>query len=286
LPGAKDQANQADWMIFLWSFCVLVGVICEIKEYLPFSNTSNIVPLHSKKVIAKSKFNYASLECAAQIIACSENCSKAKAILNLNKDQYASFKTFSNQTSFLIVQLCHEIQIEQISLANYEFFSGTFEKFQLFASEAPDQEWIALGEFDLQLSKQLQTFNLIHQTNPFCKYVKLVFTARPKERNCLITISTLQVYGKSMIEAYKQRITAAKLNWNKEIQIPASNPNVYSDLQQKMHILHLELQETLNKQNYQLYKRIMRIEIIFVLAVACSVSWVFFCRKRIPFNCQ
>ena len=248
------------------------------RELSTSLNAANLVPLSCQKTLPKSRFNYASINCAAQITSSSVNCTNAKAILNPNKDQYASFQTPNSHSSFLTVQLCQEIQIEQICLANYEFFVGTFEKFQLLVSNAPSHEWIPMGTFELQPTKQLQTFNLLHQASPFCKLIKLVFTPTQRPRNCLFTISTLQVYGKSMLEAYKET-TVATLNLNKKLAISPSNPNVYSDLQQKMHILHLALQESVKRQNQDLYKRITRLEIILGAFALFMLLW-FLIRKK------
>lgn len=79
-----------------------------------------------------------------------------------------------------------------------------------------------------------------------------------------------------MLEAYKETSVVTS---SKQFAISPSNPNVYSHLQQKMHIMHLALQESLTRQNQELYRRINRLEIIMGAIALFMLLWFIINKK-------
>ncbi|EPZ31499.1 Sad1/UNC-like domain-containing protein [Rozella allomycis CSF55] len=150
----------------------------------------------------KERFNYASTDCAASIISSSKHSKGASAILNNNGDSYMiSECQFQN---FFIVELCNEIKIDTIVLANLEFFSSTFKKFDVHVNDRypPTKKhgWQKLGSFIGKNVREKQAFSVAK--SPFTKYMKIeMLDYYGTEFYC--PISFLKVYGATMIEDYR-----------------------------------------------------------------------------------
>jgi len=97
----------------------------------------------------KDRSNYAAFECAAMVHRSSRKTKGASSILVEKKDRYM-LTPCSADPKFVEVELCDEIQIDTIVLANFEFFSSMFKHFKASCSAnypgAPD-EWHDLGTF-------------------------------------------------------------------------------------------------------------------------------------------
>jgi len=97
----------------------------------------------------KDRWNYAAFECAAMVHRSSRKTKGASSILVEKKDRYM-LTPCSADPKFVEVELCDEIQIDTIVLANFEFFSSMFKHFKASCSAnypgAPD-EWHDLGTF-------------------------------------------------------------------------------------------------------------------------------------------
>ena len=97
----------------------------------------------------KDRSNYAAFECAAMVHRSSRKTKGASSILVEKKDRYM-LTPCSADPKFVEVELCDEIQIDTIVLANFEFFSSMFKHFKASCSVnypgAPD-EWHDLGTF-------------------------------------------------------------------------------------------------------------------------------------------
>ncbi|RKO88699.1 SUN domain-containing protein, partial [Blyttiomyces helicus] len=59
--------------------------------------------------------------------------SSATSILLNNKDQYMLNQCDGEK--FVVVELCDEIKVDTIMLANFEFFSSMFRDFRVYASD-------------------------------------------------------------------------------------------------------------------------------------------------------
>lgn len=94
------------------------------------------------------RFNYASFDCGALILASNKEAKDATSILVKSKDQYM-LNQCSAKDNFIIVELCQEILIDTIYLANYEYFSSNFKDFNIYVSAKypPDNgNWIQLHQ--------------------------------------------------------------------------------------------------------------------------------------------
>lgn len=106
------------------------------------------------------KFNFASLDCAATIVKTNSEASGATSILTENKDKYL-LNPCSAPNKFIIIELCQDILVEEVALANFEFFSSTFSRIRLSVSDlypVAKNGWRVLGEFDAENSRNLQSF--------------------------------------------------------------------------------------------------------------------------------
>ncbi|OWB56581.1 hypothetical protein B5S28_g2488 [[Candida] boidinii] len=153
--------------------------------------------------IYKDRFNYASFDCAATIIKTNSKAKKASAILNENKDSYL-LNECSVANKFVIIELCEDILVDEVAIANYEFFSSGFKKLRFSVSgkfPVPANGWKVLGEFTAKNSRELQNFSI---KNPFiwARYFKIeILSHYGNEYFC--PISTIQVHGKTMMEKFK-----------------------------------------------------------------------------------
>jgi Sad1 / UNC-like C-terminal len=168
----------------------------------------NTIPAsHTRKKDAgttcKERFNYASFDCAASIIITNPKCKSPRAILVENKDSYM-LNECSTDNKFLIVELCDNILIDTVVLANFEFFSSMFRTFRVSISDrypVKADRWKELGTFTARNSRDIQAFAV---ENPliWAKYLRVEFlTHYGSEYYC--PVSLLRVHGTTMIEDLK-----------------------------------------------------------------------------------
>ncbi|OUM51043.1 hypothetical protein BVG19_g124 [[Candida] boidinii] len=162
-----------------------------------------VAPKDLEGKIYKDRFNYASFDCAATIIKTNSKAKKASAILNENKDSYL-LNECSVPNKFVIIELCEDILVDEVAIANYEFFSSGFKKLRFSVSgkfPIPANGWKVLGEFNAKNSRDLQKFSI---KNPFiwARYFRVeILSHYGTEYFC--PISTIQVHGKTMMEKFK-----------------------------------------------------------------------------------
>ena len=107
-------------------------------------------------------------------------------------------------SKFLIVELCDDILIDTIVLANFEFFSSMFRTFRVSISDrypAKGDRWKELGIFEARNSREIQAFPVV---NPliWTRYVRIEFlTHYGNEYYC--PVSLLRVHGTTMMEEFR-----------------------------------------------------------------------------------
>lgn len=173
-----------------------------------------------------SRTNYASFDCSASIHRSSKSSKSASSILNEKKDKYMltpcrphnrSKKTKSNQSStndqnqsdsnFVIFELCDEIEIDHVVLANYEFFSSMFKLIRITVSNsglegAGGIKWVDVGLFKTRNVRGIQVFPIKHLKG-FYRYVRLDFLSHyGSEYFC--PLSLVRIYGLTQIDAYRR----------------------------------------------------------------------------------
>ena len=109
--------------------------------------------------VYKEKFNFASLDCAATIIKTNSEASAAGSILVENKDKYL-LNVCSAPNQFVIIELCEDILVEEVVMANFEYFSSTFKDIRLSVADGyPASEtkngWVVLGDFLAENTRRL-----------------------------------------------------------------------------------------------------------------------------------
>ncbi|KRH92727.1 hypothetical protein M153_3214000947 [Pseudoloma neurophilia] len=134
--------------------------------------------------------DYASKICGSSTLYSSKNIKRADDL-------------FSNQgyligeckPCLIIVKLCNNIKINQISIVNKEFYSSFITKirFSIFVNE----KWKEIGTFNCQKIRkpQIFTFKLENYTN-ILKVEFLQFD----NRHTLFTLNSLNVYGHTLLD--------------------------------------------------------------------------------------
>lgn len=146
----------------------------------------------------KERFNYASTDCAATVRKVNKQAKGAQSILYESKDQYLLNKCSADK--FVIINLCEEIVVDTIVMANFEFFSSTFKDFRVYASSKyPTNEWRLLGQWQARNTRDLQVFKVPY--SGFLEYMKIEFlTHYGHEYYC--PLSLVRVHGMPMLEFY------------------------------------------------------------------------------------
>lgn len=151
----------------------------------------------------KERFNYASFDCAATVLKTNPECKGSSAVLVENKDSYMLNECRANN-KFLILELCDDILVDTVVLANYEFFSSIFHTFRVSVSDRypakPDQ-WKELGVFEARNTREVQAF-AVENSLIWARYLRIEFlTHYGHEFYC--PLSLIRVHGTTMMEEYK-----------------------------------------------------------------------------------
>jgi hypothetical protein len=106
----------------------------------------------------RDRTNYALFECAAMVHRSSPQSKGASSILVEKKDRYM-LTPCSAEPKFVELELCDEIKIDTIVLANFEFFSSMFKHFSIKVSvnyPGRADEWHDLGTFRARNMRGIQ----------------------------------------------------------------------------------------------------------------------------------
>ncbi|RMD42547.1 hypothetical protein DV735_g2625, partial [Chaetothyriales sp. CBS 134920] len=152
----------------------------------------------------KARYNYASFDCAATVRQTNPEASNLNAILGENKDNYM-LNVCGASNKFLILELCDDISIDTIVLANFEFFSSIFRTFRVSVSDkypVKADKWKEIGLFEARNTRDVQAF-LVNNPTIWAKYLKIEFlTHYGNEYYC--PVSLVRVHGTTMMEEYKR----------------------------------------------------------------------------------
>ncbi|TPX45863.1 hypothetical protein SeMB42_g03877 [Synchytrium endobioticum] len=153
----------------------------------------------------KERFNFASFNCAAKILQSNPEAKSATSILMESKDGYMLNKC-SATDKFVVVELCQDILVDTIVLANLEFFSSMFKDIRVHVADryppkGPDG-WKLVGTFTAKNIRNFQSFRI---KNPliWARFLKIDFdTYYGNEFYC--TLNVLRVYGTTMMEDVRE----------------------------------------------------------------------------------
>lgn len=122
----------------------------------PHTDSLQVLSPHFRVPII-DRFNYASLDCSARVHSSHKSAKSAYNILSAKKDRYMlSPCPAAGEKQYVVVELCEDIVIDTVQLANFEFFSGVFREFTVsvaktYVSERPGQagleEWTVVGTY-------------------------------------------------------------------------------------------------------------------------------------------
>lgn len=158
----------------------------------------------------KERFNYASFDCAATVLKTNPKAKSTSSILVEHKDSYM-LNECSAKNKFLIVELCEDILVDTIVLANYEFFSSMFRHFRVSVSDRYPvklDRWRVLGTFEARNSREIQPF-LITEPQIWARYLRIeLLTHYGNEFYC--PMSLLRVHGTTMMEQYRREEEEAR----------------------------------------------------------------------------
>ena len=158
----------------------------------------------------KERFNYASFDCAATVLKTNSECKGSTSVLVENKDSYM-LNACSAQNKFFIVELCNDILIDTVVLANFEFFSSTFRTFRVSISDrypVKTDKWKEIGVFEARNSRDIQAFP-IENALIWARYLRIEFlTHYGNEHYC--PVSLLRVHGKTMMDDYRNEVKATR----------------------------------------------------------------------------
>jgi len=158
----------------------------------------------------KERFNYASFDCAATVLKTNPQCKGSSSVLVENKDSYM-LNECSADNKFFIVELCGDILIDTIVLANFEFFSSMFRTFRLSVSDRYPvklDKWKELGTFEARNSREVQPF-LVKNPLIWARYLRIEFlTHYGNEYYC--PVSLLRVHGTTMMEEFRHQEEVAR----------------------------------------------------------------------------
>lgn len=160
----------------------------------------NASVMDKKPPRSKHTKNYAAFECA-KVLEANPEAKKAIHIISDHVDEYM-LNPCKAQIWF-VIELCDAIQATHIEIANYELFSSTPKEFTVYFSDTfPASDWKVVGKFTATDSRELQAFDL-NQVG-FGKFVRVEMHSHyGNEHYC--PISTVKVYGASMLEDYERK---------------------------------------------------------------------------------
>lgn len=95
------------------------------------------------------RFNYAGLDCSARVHGSHKSAKSASSILASKKDRYM-LSPCAAKNQFVVVELCDDIRIDTVQLANYEFFSGVFKEFSVSVAKTYTTDpkgWVPAGTY-------------------------------------------------------------------------------------------------------------------------------------------
>ena len=154
----------------------------------------------------KERTNYASYDCAATTLKTNPECKSSSAVLVENKDSYM-LNICSLQNKFFIVELCDNILIDTVVLANFEFFSSIFRTFRISVSDKYPvklDKWRELGVYEARNTREVQAF-LVENPLIWARYLRVEFlTHYGNEYYC--PVSLLRVHGTTMMEEFNSEM--------------------------------------------------------------------------------
>lgn len=188
-----------------------------------FENSESTKSIEEEVKVYKSRFNFGSASCGASVVSSNKEASSASSILSESKDSYL-INPCSTVGKFVVIELCDDILLEEISVGNLEYFSSTFKNIEISVSDVfpvGPKGWISLGSFEAMNIRGLQTFG-IEKSMIWAKFLKIDFlTHYDNEYYC--PVSLIKVHGKTMIDDFKLEEKKIKQESEEKLESEISN---------------------------------------------------------------
>ncbi|KAJ7726532.1 UNC-like C-terminal-domain-containing protein [Mycena metata] len=182
------------------------------------------------RVPLTDRFNYAGLDCSARVHTSHKSAKSPASILSSKRDRYmlSPCRPPKGESQFIVVELCEDIRIDTVQLANFEFFSGVFKDFTVSVSKTytTDPEgWTFASTHTAKNIRVVQSFHPPTSLRDFYRYIRIDFHSHySNEYYC--PISLLRVYGLTHLEEYKWDIweTESRARGRREEQQAVPSP--------------------------------------------------------------
>eukprot|EP00127_Corallochytrium_limacisporum_P002156 Clim_evm50s108 gene=Clim_evmTU50s108 len=108
----------------------------------------------------KAEVNHASSDCGAYVLRASSGTRTASGVLDPHPDTYMNSPCGERgEKRWVVIELCEQILVNYVEIANLEFFSSMFQEVAVFATkDAAEQQWIELGRYHADNVRKSQTF--------------------------------------------------------------------------------------------------------------------------------
>ncbi|KAG8771668.1 hypothetical protein FRC15_003270 [Serendipita sp. 397] len=118
----------------------------------------------------------------------------------------------NGEKRFVVVELCEDIRIDTVQLANFEFFSGVFKDIRVSAAHTYTNDgkgWTVVGEYTAKNIRGIQSFHPQKELSQFYRYIRIDFLSYyGTEYFC--PVSLLRVYGLTQMEEWKSDVWKAE----------------------------------------------------------------------------
>ncbi|KAF5380640.1 hypothetical protein D9757_007002 [Collybiopsis confluens] len=170
------------------------------------------------------RFNYASMDCSARVHLAHRSAKSPSSILSLKRDRYMLSPCNSpHENQFVVVELCEDIRIDTVQLANFEFFSGVFKDFTVSVAKTYKEDWVTVGSYRAKNVRGVQSFHPPPSLTDFYRFIRVDFnTHYSNEYYC--PISLLRVYGLTHLEEWKWEIWEAQSKAKRADPVDAPTP--------------------------------------------------------------
>ncbi|KAL0947650.1 hypothetical protein HGRIS_013737 [Hohenbuehelia grisea] len=169
------------------------------------------------RVPITDRFNYASTDCSARVHASHRTAKSSSSILTSKRDKYM-LSPCGEKRQFVIVELCEDIRIDTVQLANFEFFSGVFKEFSVSVAKTYTSDgdgWVDAGRFVAKNARGVQSFHPPPSLRDFYRYLRIDFHSHyGNEYYC--PVSLLRVYGLTHLEEWKWEVWEAESKAKKQ----------------------------------------------------------------------
>lgn len=186
------------------------------------------------RVPITDRFNYANLDCSARVHTSHRSAKYPSSILSSKKDKYMLSPCSSDkEEQFVVVELCEDIRIDTVQLANFEFFSGVFKEFSVKVAKTyttSDDGWVLAGTYKGKNVRGVQSFHTPTTLRDFYRYIRIDFHSHyGHEYYC--PVSLLRVYGLTHLEQWKWDI------WEEESRkLARAQPQVFPSITEPLPI--------------------------------------------------